>query len=908
MSGHLSPPPRHRWTPAPCAIQGLAALALWGALALPAAAQFSDDVEGRFDELEQGRQGILGGGDGVPDGEQDFNNDEQIDGLQDLDNDGVLDGQEDNNGDSIPDGQQDLRSLEPKLPSPTPQGQSPLGPAVGEAVKAVEEQLNYKADVQRAFDTEEVLELEGNVLITYQGSKFFADYVRVNDREKVFYGVGNAKLVTPDRTIEGESFWYDYEREDFLIESAHGFVLASGIGEPLYFKSRVARGNLRDFKLINTILTTCEPDERQEWHIKAGMVKVMQDHKVRLRNAIFFIMGVPVFWFPYYEVNLEETPVIVEVQKNRTEGVVVRVKYNYLYEPERFLWGSLTTTYRSRLGFQLETDHRYALHGYQWDGTLKTRTEFLTDAKGINTAYSYQAGQRFEITKDISGNVNFSQNSTLNQQAETRTENSAVGINLSRQTQGGDNTTFAYNFTQQKLTTTNASSTARLSHTHDFSKSLKMNAQASYTSNGGTAGLANDQRLELTANVTGDQSGPITWRADYHQTLDPDGNRAESLNQDQLDEGGGNQIPDPADPGNDTGENLPPPSKLRDPDDQSQLLHKLPEIHVGLRPGALGDRKNLLGIENSKFDITLAHYVQDLPDDKIQTLFAELDTGFRRSWAISDTTRAEANMGYRQSFTGTGDALYTVSPGASISRKESNNLEQNLRWTYNDTEGASPITNQTGGGNSSNISYDLNYRTKKLTWGVNTGRNMKDHTWSPLTLRSTWTPNPGIGDFSITFSTGYDLEGGDLRPFVWQAQWTDFESLKTAFNFTYDYKTKQIQQLNNQTTWLIRKDLDAEFRLSYDTVGTERSILQDLSLTKRFDCTYMQLTYRSQGDMFLLQAGINAFGSTAIGYGLNAANQLSNPFSQFGENFSANPGGFSGFGTNIGSGGFSSGF
>ncbi|HYE79539.1 MAG TPA: hypothetical protein VEI97_16250, partial [bacterium] len=370
--------------------------------------------------LDPERQEVRRGPDGIPDGEQDFNNDGTPDGEQDLNRDGFPDGTEDRNADGILDGQEDRRGLEPREPSPTPQPDTPLGSAVQGAVETAENQLSFRADVQRSFDEEETIELEGNVLITYQGTRFYADYVRINDREKVFYGVGHAKLEMPDRTIEGESFWYDYDKEDFLIEGARGFVLASGLGEPLYFKSRVARGNVADFKLINTILTTCTPDERQEWHIKAGMVKVQRDHKVKLRNAIFYILGVPVFWFPYYEVSLEETPILVSVYKNRTEGTVVEVTFPYLYEPERYLFGSLTAAYRSRLGFELGTDHRYALHGYNWDGTLRTNTEFVTENEGIDLEYSFQANQRFALTRDITGNVNLSQNSTVNQQAGNR--------------------------------------------------------------------------------------------------------------------------------------------------------------------------------------------------------------------------------------------------------------------------------------------------------------------------------------------------------------------------------------------------------------------------------------------------------------------------------------------------------
>ncbi|HYE79380.1 MAG TPA: hypothetical protein VEI97_15450, partial [bacterium] len=141
------------------------------------------------------------------------------------------------------------------------------------------------------------------------------------------------------------------------------------------------------------------------------------------------------------------------------------------------------------------------------------------------------------------------------------------------------------------------------------------------------------------------------------------------------------------------------------------------------------------------------------------------------------------------------------------------------------------------------------------------------------------------------------------------AQYTNFDlRLRSTINWTYDLRDSQTQQLTAQTDWFIRRDLDTTFRLAYDTVGRNRDILQELSLTKRFDCTFMQLTYRAQGDVFLLQAGVTAYPGQTIGYGLNADTLLNNPFAQFGDNLGATPGGFTGFGNTFGTGGFDTGF
>lgn len=772
-----------------------------------------------------------------------------------------------------------------------------------------EEQVAFKADFQQSVDEDRTLRLDGNVVIYFRDMVFFCDHARLDDRQKLFYGVGNTRLEMPDRIINGSSFWYDYGKDTFMIREARGHFNA-GMGEPMYFVSREVRGHVKDFKLVSTTLTTCAPGERREWHIKASMVKVLSDKKVRMRNATFFFYGIPLFFFPFYDYSLELTSVIVEVGKNRSEGTFVKLRFNYLYEPQDHLFGAITTSYRSRLGYTLGTDHRYAFNSKEWPGKLTTNTEFLTDGDKNRNAYTFSVSQRFDLLNgEIVGDVSANQNSRTNLQGGGRTESSGANINLNRQKPGADSMSLRYSYTQQKSTTTTSTANVSFTHQHQFGLATSSNSSLNYTSQSSTQGLANDQRLDLSSDLASraktDGKELLDWRLSYKQSIDPDGNRVQKQYEKDVLQGGGDPIPDPADPGNDSYETEPPPSKLVDPDSLSQTLSELPKLTVNIRPGVLGNKPNKIGIETTRTSITLAHYVQRRAQDRINAVFAEADLGFRRNWKPDATTNIiDATINYKQNFTGTGDALYSFSPSLRWERKESNNLRQSFNWTYNDTEGASPITSGAGGGNSSNLAYTLNYQTRFLQWNASTGRNFVNNTWSAINLQGTWTPNPGVNDFRLTFSTGYDLETDQWRDLTLQSDWQNFKSFRTNFNLVYNIENDELREIRNRTEYKFSPRLFTEFNLRYSPKQTDPAILQDIIITWLRDCTFWQLSYRSAGDIFLLNAGITAYPSRAFAYGVNASNLIQNPFQQFGEGFGAGPGGFQGGGFGIGGGGF----
>lgn len=916
-------PPRAPWFQ-----WGLLCVGLLLALAAtPAWAQQGDDLNGNgipddqesmFADLERDRQESQNG-DGILDGQQDFNGNNLPDGEEDLNGDGTLDGEEDRNSNGVPDGDEDTRRLpgtNPQPPTggvpggtgqPTNQPTSAQGPSATEELRT-EEQISFKADSQIASDTDETLQLDGNVIVFFRDMTFYCDSARIDNSEQVFYGVGNARMEMPDRIVHGESFWYDYSNDTFVIRKAWG-QFDGGLGEPVHFVSRTVRGHVKDFKLVATTLTTCTPDEDREWHIKASMVKLLPDKKVIMRNATFYFYGIPLFWFPYYDWSLEETAVIVEVGKNRTEGTYVKLRFNYLYDPADYLFGAITTSYRSRLGYTFGTDHRYALNNNEWPGTLKTDTEFLTDGKGTKTAYSFAVTQSFDFMhNEITGNVSANQTSRANVQAGNRSESASANINLNRQKTGADNMGIRFSFTQQKTTSISATSTFNFTHAHQFTKNSTLNSSINYGSQNGSNGLANDQRVDLSSELGGRTTFKgkelLDWRLSYKQALDPDGNRALKQFLGDTEAGGGDPDPDPADPGNDTFETPPPDTKLVDPDFLSQSQQELPKLTINIRPGVLGNKKNLSGIETTRTQLTFAHFVQRRAQDRINAVFAEADLGFRRAWDPDKTNAVDLTLGYKQNFTGTGDALFSYSPTARWERNESKIFKQSLNWTYNDTEGASPITSGTGGGNSSNLQYTMTYNTRQVQWNATSGRNLINHQWSPINLQGTWTPHPGVGDFRMGFGTGYDLENDTWRDLTFNADWTDFRKFKTNFNLSYSLEDDEIREIRNQTTYKFNPQLFTEFNLRWGESQQDPAILQDIIVTWLRDCTFWQFTYRAQGDIFVVNAGITAYPSKGFAYGVNASNLIQNPFQQFGEGFGAGPGGFSGGGFNFGGSGF----
>lgn len=176
-------------------------------------------------------------------------------------------------------------------------------PASGETAREEKEQLpiEVNADNVEYHKEEETVTGTGNVVINFKGVKLAADKITVNLITKDAFAEGNVRFYQGDKLYTAEEIYYNFETEEAKFINADGrfrpFFLHGGIVTKAAGKA--------EYHVENGYVTTSDyhlPDYR----LKAQSVDIYPNDKVIMKNIVFEVGNVPVFWFPYWYYPLVE--------------------------------------------------------------------------------------------------------------------------------------------------------------------------------------------------------------------------------------------------------------------------------------------------------------------------------------------------------------------------------------------------------------------------------------------------------------------------------------------------------------------------------------------------------------------------------------------------------------------------
>jgi len=749
---------------------------------------------------------------------------------------------------------------------------------------AQEEEIYFESDYQQEIQDEQVLILQGNCEVHFREFIIYADEVRLNDEKNEFFGVGNVRVLGADRDIFADSVWYNYANDDFDMRNVRGSMLVGGVGEPVWFEAEALRGNIDDFKMINGRVTTCRPNEDREYHLEARSIKVLRDNKVIFRNGYMFILGVPILWFPYWSFSIAETPWVVDVGKSAFDGVYVRTRYNYL--AEELIIGVLIMEYFSRRGWRFGSEHQYLVerHGVgriDWAVTLGTyrnetsgevthATEYNVDltqpilfGSRFRATVGFRASSGYSMTRGFTNNVRGSINGNYN------TANSQTRFNVSGSSQSGTSQT--------------SSITLSLSHNRTIFENVTTSGNIDYkVSKQENRGSADEQfnfHAEFRQSVQGQG---WNWNAKVDTHWDPDGFTY-------------------------TG------------DRNLSYTDRLPEINVTFQPNAFPSRyRNWLGFQMQNLNLLGGLYYIGPERDERNGFYGRMDTRFTRNDDLGASHKLQSNVDFWQAISSTGDARYVYSTQVNWTWDLSKKLKWKLNWNRLDTEGRIPLQGLDRPGNPNNrLGWNLNFQNGRLyTLGLSTeyilneqyasapGELLSIRRLKPLRLSFNYTPGQR---FKLTMSTQYDLVEGDLGDIHAQITYTDFDTYRLQSNINFS-PPGTITRFGTTATFIIGDDWDFVASTEFAPQASD-SILRDIQITHRLDCTYLSIKYTAQTDYFGITWAVTAMPSASIGYSTTEdafGPDMFNQFSGSGSGFSG--GGFSLGGGYGGSGGNYSGY
>ena len=720
---------------------------------------------------------------------------------------------------------------------------APLWLAWSRPASAVEESISFKSDYQQELRKEQILLLQGHVEVHFRDLTIYADEVRLNDAKDEFFGAGNVRLVGTDRDIFADSVWYNYARDEFDMRNARGSLMAQGVTEVVWFRAEQLRGNINDYQMVNGRVTTCTPEEHQEYAVEARLIKVLPGNKVIFRNGYFFIMNLPVFWFPYWAFSVRETPWEVSVGKNPSDGTYVKTKYNYL--AQELIVGSLILDYFSRTGWTVGANHNYVLpkHGSGSAGWTFTRGTFRDDKgqKVYANEYTFGLTQALLFGNRFTGNLAVSASSDFNPRVGR--SNYANGSFNAAYNVGNARTSFDFRGNQTSGISQSSTMSIQLVHGRNLFQNITSSFTFNYSANKSGNLVPADEdfttKITFSQNLTG-----WNWNATVDSHWDPD--------------------------------------RLTNISDRNKpYTDKLPEVNITFQPNAFPGRyRNWLGFQMQALNLVGALVYVGPERSEIQGFVGHADTSFSRNDDLGSFGKLQYNIQYWQGISSTGDAKWVYSTTVNWNWDPTSRLNSRTTWNRNDEEGRIPFSNYDRSGQPGNrLTYNLTYRMGSVFTGtMSTSYWLNERYSRPagqpgLSLLSTkrmqvlsfsfnYTPNRST---SVTLSIPYDvLKSPHLGSISSSVSLTNGKTYTLRSDLGFQ-PPGNLTSFSTTSTFIIGKDWDFKVSTQFARKASD-NILQSISITHRLDCTFLSFQYSGQDNQWSINWGVTGYPQAHLGY------------------------------------------
>ncbi len=255
---------------------------------------------------------------------------------------------------------------------PAVQSESVESPAVREPVTVPgraggEQDLPIEVDADRLeYDwATRVLEAIGDVVVRQGVDTLYADYVRIDLETQDALVQGNIRFERVSGLWQGESLRYNFATQTGDIGP---FVVHN---EPYFVSAREARQvSTNRVEMRGVRLTTCAPEERQEFAIRARSASLTDGSIVRARHVVPRLYGVPLFYVPYMKRDLESRSNITIIPGySSRHGAYLLTGYNYY--PIDQVRATTQLDYRERRGWAAGQRFRWRFPEYRAFGRFQ---------------------------------------------------------------------------------------------------------------------------------------------------------------------------------------------------------------------------------------------------------------------------------------------------------------------------------------------------------------------------------------------------------------------------------------------------------------------------------------------------------------------------------------------------------
>jgi LPS-assembly protein len=158
--------------------------------------------------------------------------------------------------------------------------------------------LNEASQIEWDFRSDFIFATNG-VRVTYGGAELTANSAKVNRNTGEVIADGQVRILREDQIWASEHLKYNFKTREM---EAQQFRTGK---QPVFIQGEGLHGDLsnRVYTATNAYVTTddvAEPSAK----VKASRITIIPGVRVTAYNAVLYVEGVPVFYFPYYSRNL----------------------------------------------------------------------------------------------------------------------------------------------------------------------------------------------------------------------------------------------------------------------------------------------------------------------------------------------------------------------------------------------------------------------------------------------------------------------------------------------------------------------------------------------------------------------------------------------------------------------------
>ncbi|HOY63902.1 MAG: LPS-assembly protein LptD [bacterium ADurb.Bin236] len=693
------------------------------------------------------------------------------------------------------------------------------------------------ADYMRREQETQITVLKGDVKFKYGDISVSCDEATLDENRKTVFARHSVKMTGPQGDYVGDSLFYNYDNEWFEIVNGSGSTTAEGVSGRLFFSADFIKGDPQRIKLNKARMTTCEPDCKTEYHLRAKEVTIRPSIKIVARDVYVFFGGTRSIYYPLYVISLKQdrrhTP---EMGYNKTDGFYVNHDYAYLTKDNIDGWALIYLA--SKKGAKYGAEHMYTSKRLGGDG----RNWFLTNREKDtgNSTNMANVTQKLNLNDRMSGDFSFNRTSSfIIDRPGSRRNTNRTSFNLTRSVReikegpsgtvkGAERRRMTLGVTTTTTQTlTGESVTGNYNFGHTLNHSQKLNTNYTYR-------LATTGGTNKTESRNADFRSTTTYTGDLY--------RLTVATQKSFD--------------------------LSEQQSATKSLNTLwPKATLALQPKLYSRFIPLKYVPITAITLNHERIRQGTRSDSEALRHASASITAAKTLLRTNRFEFKTSQRYDQSFYSTTDANYLMTHSSDMSyylqKAGPNTSALKFNFSTNKDSGGWPNRN-TVNRESSRLRGEFAFNRPKTTLTMNTQydyRAAQGSRYSPMTilvnrsatqntrftLRSSRNLNThrwGYSDISMELrrkntllnaSTTWDTEKGDLRAATLSAASTRSNGWKVAV----------------QSSW---------------SRNMTDSIIKDVVVTKERCCTIIEMKYNTTREEFQLQYIIRAFPQKRLGF------------------------------------------